>query len=1242
MSSCKLPPRSSSYWQSVDFSYDDALKAYQNDGHFLSLNKGTKPEFLGQNIAKPAGNSGLWQGDTYKLETCPLEPEPLVEETREPTEPVTVHIVPVRYAFDDASKLLSKQEGYGLPEGMHAQSYLSGGANPVPMTLRQARDGWLYIFDVTLQQWDEYKVEGTSFTKYQNRAITDPSAERGGSPVSSHTYISYPENTSLSLVFSKHRWSGYFFTKVSLKPSQIRQQFCCTEVRLPSGEETPSGYRQLIETLEQVADIDESPAQDDRFALSVVKTQAFIDEDDELSAEEKQLPQHQYEVKPVAGVSDYTASIPTGANDRAYMVAFYDQVADGNDIGLAHTLNCGDYLENEEIHVSRWGLMQAAVQLTMFGSSDDFDYPSSIRNTPKETQFFKDLVHYFEANDVYDRIQNNAQAKSRSRGMQSEELLIQQSELNKAFKAKYGLSDNTNINEVYSQQHKTWLSTGRWRESLHWQDMLEEMQTMSEYREQLVHDLEYSKHWLYRYLNRFGASTIDIAVDKYSKETHLDLWTLHKRLTESIVAHVSEADQQWAEKEFSQPRSLIPLYTSAFSIDVYGEMTKVVKSDPAQSHQDLTTTKSQDITIEEGSNVFTNWMNEAGGYTRFQDMVTSVEGFDAQITKNLFDNVDGIKVMFAANIEAAKSFMQNQAISASGKTSATISSWVSSLILSTFSPSHTQSLPWLKRIFLTEARLLSFDLSADRHSQEKSAHAIDEAMENYQNKKATYLEKKAQVKVLESDRLENVHRESRQAYRAKVKEVNLPKARKAYTQAGNSLKQSTLEYTNGLVIRNQGYAEKVTASRINAGKSAINNANHAHVKPAIQAYDDLGGMAFMVFVMNAMALSEAMMVLSKKKDIMGDDWADLGQKAAYALSAGFGIPLGAPYAALAKDTNWQGRVTLKEITEKIGRTSGEQRASLVTTKQTINIFRSRLFVVAGAGMVATGIETYRAVGALGSLYGSEKAWQWVNFLSLLSLTTLQGTQFALMAGGYAWAIHPALIIALGVSTVIYAIAQIALAYLKKDDYQDWLSQLPWGKNDTHWQWSQSNDPDIRAQEDAKNIEQALISLEKVIKKPIISISQQYKGIQEGSSIKAGQRYGGPVLDALEVSVYLPKDTDLTRTRLIMDIEDVELRQHVAGTTSETGFTRQQARRKITIPTERKVAILLFDAPESFQSLALKLEYQASDSEKVQHQYSFQYKKRLATYMHELEAPPVFLTESDIDDMKAQTTLLLEP
>lgn len=99
-----------------------------------------------------------------------------------------IALVPVRYALDEIFDAPATQ-----PHPLPSKGFKGALAlKSTPYTLRQLRDGWLYVFDEKTKMLDEYEVKGSQFIH----------ASKG-----SKGHLLYPANHKVAIAFAHQRWT---------------------------------------------------------------------------------------------------------------------------------------------------------------------------------------------------------------------------------------------------------------------------------------------------------------------------------------------------------------------------------------------------------------------------------------------------------------------------------------------------------------------------------------------------------------------------------------------------------------------------------------------------------------------------------------------------------------------------------------------------------------------------------------------------------------------------------------------------------------------------------------------------------------------------------------------------------------------------------------------------------------------------------------------------------------------------
>ncbi|ASU21449.1 hypothetical protein CCZ37_02045 [Vibrio qinghaiensis] len=116
-----------------------------------------------------------------------------------------IGIIPVRYAFD-----VYDDQGQALHPLPKADRQWKGqfSTKQRSYTLRQLRDGWLYVYDETAKTLHEYEVVGCKLTKieWSDDEASKPTHERG-SKGESKSCLLYPAQHTLSIGYAHQRWT---------------------------------------------------------------------------------------------------------------------------------------------------------------------------------------------------------------------------------------------------------------------------------------------------------------------------------------------------------------------------------------------------------------------------------------------------------------------------------------------------------------------------------------------------------------------------------------------------------------------------------------------------------------------------------------------------------------------------------------------------------------------------------------------------------------------------------------------------------------------------------------------------------------------------------------------------------------------------------------------------------------------------------------------------------------------------
>ncbi|MGI2801104.1 toxin VasX, partial [Photobacterium damselae] len=227
--------------------------------------------------------------------TCPLQ-------TKE------VGIIPVRYAIDAT---MGTKALFPLPEGDDWQPTFNIN---LPYTLRQLRDGWLYVYSKKQKVLHTYQIENAVFT----------AQHEGGTCAACLTYDS---DDTLWLSYSHQRWTSrlieLFSTEKKYREQWMRQlNIQAFRLRMKGPH---AGMAKKLES--SVADIG-SVTQDIINGFAITSTPLNADDTESNSGFEFN------KAKPANPASTYQVTLPESNVGNGLFIALEDPLADITDIAL--------------------------------------------------------------------------------------------------------------------------------------------------------------------------------------------------------------------------------------------------------------------------------------------------------------------------------------------------------------------------------------------------------------------------------------------------------------------------------------------------------------------------------------------------------------------------------------------------------------------------------------------------------------------------------------------------------------------------------------------------------------------------------------------------------------------------------------------------------------------------------------------------------------------------------------------
>ncbi|EIL2908961.1 T6SS effector BTH_I2691 family protein [Vibrio sp. Vb0937] len=1134
-----LPPKTSMFWYDNSYTYEEAVQAFESDGTLKSLN--IVPTTESDDLAgSPPERSMFWEGETKKIDPPPpSEPEPLNLKTeKEATEASPAHFIPVRYAIDQLET--EETQPFGLPEEWKGQGPAK--LNTVGYTLRQLRDGWLYVYDAINKSLDEYEIKGTQFTLYKLGESESPKSEQRGTPQDAKPFLTYVNGSVLSICFSEHRWTWHTFMRVLNNPSNHIDRM---QTIVLSSNENQHNIAP-IDKLTQVADIESSTVDDGRFADSGIATKA--DEDGSV-------------FKPVAVESDLTSAIPE--EESGYFVAIKDYAADIQDMSLHFVGAASPYRLFTDQFSNQWNLMQTAMQLCMFGASDEIDMPASVKRNGEELSFYTDMADYYDSSHQLDlaeqnksSVQSGYPAKFSAGAIESHQHT--QSDIAKAIQDKYRISASR------FGKYEQWIATERWRQQLNWKQMLSEMQELSEQKETMLAQVVSVKRDFIAVMESLTPHHLERTFDLYSEDTQYSLYQLHKQAVESFTLVIQEEDRQWAESQWEKPTSLLALYASGFSRSLF----KVMEKNITEALDEQSIVSGNPEPDNQLMDQISDTSNRVNMYSKIMDFVSNPNTAETAFLKDIAKGFQELDIIFKSAIGALAKGVVEFGVS--------MTSQVSISLMPVFAKPLNRHSYYL---FAVIAEHMAHNMPVTI----KEGYAHD--FKKWKTRVNDYLIKLEKNDAIIADFQKN-NRKADSKYTTALKNKKTIK---------KALAVATLEYPQYIELPDD-LPQRTIELRTRIVMNKLNDLN--------KLFENAGGLGFLALIFNCIALGDAMSSIQDTGLMSSDEFLDIQQKLFYTVNAWTGVRTGKLWEKVKGEPRL--RSHSYNVLKKLVNRNEDTFKNL--NLDDLKVFNKWLAITGALGALASGIEAYRSWQSADKVYGQEKYLHVANSLVLTAMSAVGIFQvYGGLTGQFALNLSFGGPITAGL--VILTIAYLAINYklnkLKQDDFQKWLDKLPWGYHPTRTQWSQSSSLPEREKHNSALVQQALFDLQSIIQQPTV----YHQPIEK---VQAYPGYTHRELIGLEVHIQLPRRAATNgitlRTNSKATEDDLMSGSWHQNADLVTLQTQDQASKeslvyKVTLPIE-----------EADHYLAMQVAYDVEDDAPAKREYWFQNGiKQSATY-----------------------------
>lgn len=506
-------------------------------------------------------------------------------------------IIPIRYAFDDNDE--NGQQLHPLPaEGKQWQGQFKSKSRHY--TLRQLRDGWLYVYDETAQTFHEYQVTGSQLTKidWSSDEAMKPTDERG-SKGESKSCLFYPATHTLFIGYAHQRWTWRVCEH--MRSHSGSRNKIMRKLSLKRFEKSGSlPHVQFASYLgDYVADIDlDTSTKQDLFADTCTPLSQQESDNNTDSLFKWVAP------KPATASSEYLKDLPE--QNCGVFVALDDPFADTADLFIrfakqvGHRANLiGDEEKQHKLQMAQLSRTLGRVTL------EDQELPEYVKQDPiRILEFEKALTEYvFTAQlaDIeFDELASNKLAFSSDLSPMRQQADQQLAELERMY------SFRPSSKQVRQWQEKNYI----FHDEVRWNDL--DNFLIQHYTELKGLDEQIQLHYarFMSALNHLGTDPVLLGLDNQDEYQQAYLIELVSQFLVVVVqANQDEKGLEKLKKElsFDSPKNLMALASVGFSL----EANRAINSHINEFKNSLLSTSSPSDMVALSSAIG-NWVTFTG------------------------------------------------------------------------------------------------------------------------------------------------------------------------------------------------------------------------------------------------------------------------------------------------------------------------------------------------------------------------------------------------------------------------------------------------------------------------------------------------------------------------------------------------------------------------------------------------------------------------------------------------------
>jgi hypothetical protein len=456
-----------------------------------------------------------------------------------PLKAAEVAIFPVRYAVDESPEHKGSHQGPNpLPKGwssnlppLQTRSY----------TLRQLRDGWLYVWNSIDRSFHEYEVKDEQFIRHP-WTEAQISQDVRHNPSETHPYLLYPRRSQLRIAYSPVQWTWRLCELMRSHPAEHAQWM--RELDLPAFCTTMTAEHggMISELGACVADIFVQGATAPSFTSTMLPTVATSPD----------VP-----FKPAFEECWVRGKVPD--QDTALFVALDDPLAIVDDLSMSLAGRLLELEAFEKTHKEK--LHSACVVQNLCGFDAEAFIPSALKDHAQRQAYTDDLYRLLRPYDEVEHGKRSAASPEEDLAMLGATHAIARAEA--MFQAKWGhLPERAR----WHKAREDWNHRYLWREDVRFEEVQGYLSQTTVQAQRLLDHCQRSEQDLLTWLDGLGPSAEALFHDTCNEGQSTALLETSHGLYQLLASH--ERGQRWLCQQASRPSTLFGLALFNFNAEL--------------------------------------------------------------------------------------------------------------------------------------------------------------------------------------------------------------------------------------------------------------------------------------------------------------------------------------------------------------------------------------------------------------------------------------------------------------------------------------------------------------------------------------------------------------------------------------------------------------------------------------------------------------------------------------------------